>query len=165
VIWRLSGTRGWSETAERRAQQLIAACFTALAAYLVLEAIRVLATGSHPDPSWPGAIVATGAVIFMPLLSRAKSRVAVELGSAATAGDAAQSKLCAIAAAGVLVSILANGALGWWWLDPTIGLAIAALAVHEGRRAWAGGVCGDCNPIGFAPPTSPARGCDHYDRA
>jgi divalent metal cation (Fe/Co/Zn/Cd) transporter len=100
----------------------------------------------------------------MPLLSRAKSRVALKLGSAATAGDAAQSKLCALAAAGVLASIIANGALGWWWLDPTIGLAIATLAVHEGRKAWAGEVCADCNPIRFAPPTSDACGCDEHDR-
>jgi divalent metal cation (Fe/Co/Zn/Cd) transporter len=87
----------------------------------------------------------------MPLLARAKGRVAAQLGSAATAGDAAQSWLCAIAAGVVLLSILANGALGWWWLDPIAGLGIAALAVHEGREAWAGEVCGDCAPIGFEP--------------
>jgi hypothetical protein len=85
----------------------------------------------------------------MPLLARAKGRVAAQLGSAATAGDAAQSWLCAISAAAVLVSIVANAALGWWWLDPIAGLGIAGLAVHEGREAWAGKVCGDCAPIGF----------------
>jgi hypothetical protein len=53
VIWRFSGTRGRSEAAERQAQQLIAACFAALAAYLVIDSIRVLGTGAHPDPSRP----------------------------------------------------------------------------------------------------------------
>lgn len=89
-----------------------------------------------------------GAILFMPLLARAKGRVATQLGSAATAGDAAQSWLCAISAAAVLVSILANAELSWWWLDPITGLGIAGLAVREGREAWAGKVCADCAPIG-----------------
>ena len=162
VIWRFTGARARSDAAERRAQQFIAACFAALAAYLILDAFRIVATGARPDASWPGAIVAGAAVILMPWLSLEKGRVAAQLGSAATAGDAAQSKLCAIAAAGVLASILANAALGWWWLDPAIGFAIAGLAIHEYRKAWAGEACGDCAPIGFQPPTTPAAcGCDH----
>ena len=149
VIWRFTGMRGQSEAAERRAQQLIAACFGALALYLVVDGIRVLVSGAHSHASWPGAAVALGAIVVMPLLARAKGRVAARLGSAATAGDAAQSWLCAIAAAGVLLSILANAAVGWWWLDPVIGLAIAGLAVHEGREAWAGKACADCAAVGF----------------
>ena len=90
---------------------------------------------------------AAGAIIVMPLLARAKGHVATQLGSRATAGDAAQSWLCAIIAAGALVSVLANAALGWWWLDPIVGLGIAGLAVREGREAWAGEVCADCAPI------------------
>jgi hypothetical protein len=85
----------------------------------------------------------------MPLLAHAKGRVAAQLGSAATAGDAAQSWLCAIAAAGVLLSIAVNAALGWWWLDPIIGLGIAGLAVHEGRETWGGEMCSDCAAVGF----------------
>jgi divalent metal cation (Fe/Co/Zn/Cd) transporter len=56
--------------------------------------------------------VAAGAIVFMPLLARAKGRVATQLGSAATAGDAAQSWLCALSAGAVLVGILANAVLG-----------------------------------------------------
>lgn len=64
------------------------------------------------------------------------------------------------------MSILANAALGWWWLDPIAGLGIAALAVREGREAWAGEVCGDCTPVGFRVeascgedfPPAPKRG-------
>ena len=154
VIWRFTGTRGQSEAAERRAQQLIAACFGVLSLYLVVDGIRLLVTGAHSHASWPGAAVALGAIVVMPLLARAKGRVAARLGSAATAGDAAQSWLCAIAAAGVLLSILGNAAIGWWWLDPIIGLAIAGLAVHEGREAWAGKACGDCAAVGFESPVS-----------
>jgi len=123
VIWRFTGARDHSEAAERRAQKLIAGCFAALAAYLLFDGIRVLVSGSHPATSWPGVVVSLGAIIVMPLLARAKNQVAAQLDSAATAGDAAQSWLCAAAAAGVLVSITANALLGWWWLDRSSALA------------------------------------------
>jgi divalent metal cation (Fe/Co/Zn/Cd) transporter len=156
ILWLYTGSRSGSGAAERRAQQLVAICFGVLALYVTAAAVSALAVGSHPDTSWPGLAVLVGAIIVMPLLARAKGRVATQLGSAATAGDAAQSWLCAISAAAVLVSILANAALGWWWLDPITGLGIAGLAVREGREAWAGEVCADCAPIGFQA----ARGCD-----
>jgi hypothetical protein len=56
--------------------------------------------------------VAAGAILVMLLLARAKGRIATELGSAATAGDAAHSWLCAISAPAVFVSILANAVAG-----------------------------------------------------
>ncbi len=154
ILWLYTGSRGGSEAAERRAQQIIAVCFAALALYLAFDAISALADGSHPETSWPGVAVLAGALVFMPLLASAKGRVAAQLGSAATAGDAAQSWLCAISAAAVLLSILANAVLGWWWFDPIAGLGIAGLAVHEGRKAWAGEVCADCAPIGFQTASS-----------
>jgi divalent metal cation (Fe/Co/Zn/Cd) transporter len=160
ILWLYTGSRSGSSAAERRAQQLVAICFGVLALYVTVDAINTLAGGSHPDTSWPGVAVAAGAIVFMPLLARAKDRVAAQLGSAATAGDAAQSWLCAIGAAAVLVSILANAALGWWWLDPIAGLGIAALAVREGREAWAGKVCADCAPIEFQA----AGSCDEEGR-
>jgi divalent metal cation (Fe/Co/Zn/Cd) transporter len=149
ILWLYTGSRSSSEAAERRAQQLIAMCFAALALYLAFDAIDTLVGATHPDVSWLGVAVTAAAIVFMPLLARAKGRVARQLGSAATAGDAAQSGLCAISAAAVLVSILANASVGWWWLDPIAGLGIAVLALREGREAWAGEVCGDCTPIGF----------------
>ncbi len=147
ILWLYTGSRTGSAAAERRAQQLVAVCFGVLALYVTVDAINTLAGGSHPETSWPGVAVAAGAILVMPLLARAKSRVAVQLGSAATAGDAAQSWLCATSAAAVLVSVLANATVGWWWLDPIVGLGIAGLAVREGRDAWAGKVCADCAPI------------------
>ena len=149
ILWLYTGSRDSSDAAERRAQQIVAVCFSALALYLAFDAISTLAGSSHPHVSWPGAVVSAGAIVVMPLLARAKGRVATQLGSGATAGDAAQSWLCAIIAAAALVSILANAGLGWWWLDPIAGLGIAGLAVREGREAWAGEVCSDCAPIGF----------------
>jgi divalent metal cation (Fe/Co/Zn/Cd) transporter len=160
ILWLYTGSRGGSEAAERRAQQVIAVSFAALALYLAFDAIHTLASRTHPDVTWVGVAVTAGAIVFMPVLARAKGRVARALGSAATGGDAAQSWLCAISAAAVLVSILANDAIGWWWLDPVAGLGIAGLAVREGREAWAGEACDDCAPIGFeSVETRSEEGC------
>ncbi len=158
ILWLHTGSRRGSDAAERRAQLFVATCFVALALYLVFDAIGTLAGGSHPHTSWPGLAVAVGALVIMPLLATAKGRIAAQLGSVATAGDAAQSWLCAIIAATVLVSIIGDAALGWWWLDAIAGLVIAGLAVREAREAWAGDVCGACAPIGFAA-TDRQDGC------
>jgi divalent metal cation (Fe/Co/Zn/Cd) transporter len=159
ILWLYTGGRDASEVAERRAQRLIAACFAALALYLLFDAIATLAGRSHPGTSWLGMAISLAAIIVMPALARAKARVAAALGSGATAGDAAQSWLCVIAATAVLLSIAANAALRWWWLDPIAGLVIAGLAVHEGRETWAGEVCADCLPA--APPRRSADpSCD-----
>lgn len=85
--------------------------------------------------------MSVSSIAIMPMLGRAKQRIGQQLGSAATAGEGAQNLLCAYMAAGVLVGLLANTLVGWWWLDPVIALAIAVLAVREGREAWAGDAC------------------------
>jgi divalent metal cation (Fe/Co/Zn/Cd) transporter len=157
ILWLYTGSRDGSAVAERRAQQVVASCFAALALYLAFDAIATLAGGSHPDVSWPGVAVSAAAIVVMPVLARAKGRVALHLDSGATAADAAQSWLCAIVAAAALVSILANAALGWWWLDPIAGFGIAGLAVREGREAWAGEICADCAPVGVAARPAPHR--------
>jgi divalent metal cation (Fe/Co/Zn/Cd) transporter len=161
MLWLYTHARSSSARAERRAQQLVTAGLVALAAYVTCDAIHALAVAASPHTSWLGVSVSLAAFIFMPLLARAKSRVAAALGSAATAGDAAQSRLCAISAAAVLISLLANRLIGWGWLDPIIGLGIAGLAVYEARQSWAGAVCADCAPITIAEPR--ACGCSNLD--
>jgi divalent metal cation (Fe/Co/Zn/Cd) transporter len=160
VIWRFTGGRESSEAAEDRAQKLVGVSFFLLAPYIVVEAILVLTNRSHAATSWVGVALAAGSIVFMPLFGRAKARLGAQLGSSATAGEGAQNMLCAYMAAGVFVGLLTSAVLGWWWLDPVIGLGIAALAVKEGREAWVGEVCADCAPVGFAGATVNTPGCD-----
>jgi divalent metal cation (Fe/Co/Zn/Cd) transporter len=141
IIWRFWGARALSETAERRAQKLVAISFFLLAPYVAIEAIRALVTGSEPETSWLGIGLTIGSAIFMPFFGVAKKRVGAQLGSAATAGEGTQNLICAYLAVGVLAGLLANTVLGWWWLDPVVALGIAVLAVHEGREAWEGEEC------------------------
>jgi divalent metal cation (Fe/Co/Zn/Cd) transporter len=141
VIWRFTGSRRVSEQAERHAQKAVAISFFLLAPYIAQDAIRALIAGDHPSTSWVGIGLSVSSIVVMPLLGRAKQRIGERLGSGATAGEGAQNRLCAYMAAGVLAGLAANAAVGWWWLDPVIALAIAAIAVREGREAWTGEGC------------------------
>jgi divalent metal cation (Fe/Co/Zn/Cd) transporter len=138
IVWRFSGARTLSESAERRAQKAVAVSFFALAPYIAYEAITKLAHGEHPATSWLGIGLAVTSLLIMPFLGAAKKRLGVRLDSDATTGSGVQNLLCAYLAAAVLAGLLANTLLGWWWLDPAIGLGIAAWAIWEGAEAWRG---------------------------
>jgi divalent metal cation (Fe/Co/Zn/Cd) transporter len=144
VIWLMTDARSASASAERRAQQLIAASFAVLTVYISVEAIRDLAAGHHPQPSWVGIGLSVVTLATMPPLARAKRRVGEQLGSSATASESRQTMLCAYLSAALLVGLVANAALGWWWADPTVALAIAAVAAGEARNAWRGDSCSCC---------------------
>ncbi len=141
VIWRFTGARLGSAHAERRAQRLVAITFFLLAPYIAQDATRTLIGGKHPAVSWLGIGVSISSIIAMPVLGQAKQRIGRRLGSGATAAEGSQNMLCAYLAAGVLVGLALNAAFGLWWADPAAALAVAALALDEGRRAWRGEGC------------------------
>jgi len=141
VIWRFTGARAHSATSERRAQQLVAISFFALAPYIAFDAVRTLVTGARPEFTVVGAGLAVGSIVLMPLLGRAKQRLGAQLGSAATAGEGTQNMLCAYLAAAVLTGLAANAVFGAWWLDPVAALFIAFVCVREGRQTWRGEDC------------------------
>ena len=145
IVWRFTGSRLLSDAAERRAQKLVAIQFFILAPYVGFEAIQKLVTGEQPETSWLGIALVTTSVIGMPFLGVAKRRLADKLGSVATRGEGTQNLLCAYLAGAVLLGLLGNALLGLWWLDPVAALAIAAVAVKEGRESWRGeGCCSAC---------------------
>ncbi len=141
VVWRFTGARTLSETSERRAQQLVAVSFFLLAPYVAFEAIRVLVSEHHAETTWLGIGLSVGTLCICPWLGRAKLRLGERLSSPATAGEGRQNLICAYLAIGVLAGLLANTLFGAWWLDPTVALGIAGLAVWEGRRSWRGESC------------------------
>jgi divalent metal cation (Fe/Co/Zn/Cd) transporter len=145
VVWLFTGRRLGSHEAERRAQQLIGMSFFVLAAYVGAESIRTLVAGEHPGTSWVGVGLAAFTAPTMPLLAIVKRRVGQELHSAATVKEASQTQLCAYLSVALLLGLLANALLGWWWADPSAALVIAALATREGRQSWRGeGCCDAC---------------------
>jgi divalent metal cation (Fe/Co/Zn/Cd) transporter len=141
IIWRFWGTRALSESAERRAQKLVAVQFFILAPYVAFESVRALATGHEAETSWVGIGLTAASAVLMPVFAVAKRRVGAELGSAATAAEGTQNMLCAYLSLAVLAGLVANTLFGAWWLDPLAGLFIAYVAVREGRETWGGDEC------------------------
>ena len=151
IVWRFTGSRRLSDTAEHRAQKLVGVQFFILAPYVLIESARTLVEGGHPDITVIGMALTGTSVVLMPLLGKAKHRLAERLGSTATAGEGTQNVLCGVQAAAVLVGLAANAAVGAWWLDPVIGLFIAFVAIKEGREAWRGETCAEClSPLALA---------------
>jgi divalent metal cation (Fe/Co/Zn/Cd) transporter len=138
LAWRLAQERkgGCMQKPDRRAQRAIAVSFAVLACYVAFEAARDLVTATRPEASPIGIVMATLSLAVMPVLARAKARLAPALGSAAAVADAKQTNLCALLSAVLLVGLGANALLGWWWADPVAGLCIAGLAAVEARRTW-----------------------------
>src|SRR3954468_12945312 len=142
VLWRFAPAGAASEDAERRAQRLIGASFVLIAAFVAFEAVRALAGGHEPEASWVGIALSVATLATMPPLAIAKGRLGAQLGSGATSGAGRQNMLCAYLSAALLVGLVANAALGWWWADPVAALLIAVVALREGRETWRGEDCG-----------------------
>jgi divalent metal cation (Fe/Co/Zn/Cd) transporter len=141
IVWRFSGSRTLSASAERKAQKLVAIQFFILAPYVAVGAVRALVTGSQAEESVVGIALAASSVVVMPVLGRAKRRIGSRISSSATASEGEQNILCAYLAAALLIGLLGNALFGAWWLDPAVALLIAYVAVQEGREAWRGDAC------------------------
>lgn len=142
VIWRFTGRRTLSETAERRAQRAVAVSFWVLAPYIAVEAIRDLADHHQVTASLLGIALTASSVIIMPVLGIAKRRLGWRLDSGATAGEGIQNLMCAAQAAAVLVGLAVVAIWpGGWRIDPVIALGIAAWSAWQGRRSWQGADC------------------------
>ncbi|MBP2364466.1 divalent metal cation (Fe/Co/Zn/Cd) transporter [Pseudonocardia parietis] len=87
----------------------------------------------------------------MPFLSWAQRRAGHELGSASAVADSKQTLLCTYLSAAVLVGLVLNATLGWWWADPAAALVLAGLAVREGLNAWRGEGCCAPSALGRGP--------------
>ena len=133
------------ERKERRALRIVAVCFFALAAYVIIDATVSLARGDHPAVSLAGIAISVAALVVMPTLAVAKHRVAGHLDRKSLPGaaallraDAAETGLCAVLAATTLLGLGLNAAFGWWWADPVASFAVVYFAIQEGREAWEG---------------------------
>ena len=134
------------ERSERRTLRLIGLLFLLLAAYVTLDSALALWQREAPGRSLVGVAILALSVIVMPVLSRAKRKVAVALGSGALAAEAAQTSLCAWLSAIALVGVGLNAALGWWWADPVAALAMVPIIAKEGIEGVRGrSSCADCD--------------------
>jgi len=121
--------------------RIIAVSFFALAVFVTADAIRSLTGGEGAQHSTPGIVIAALSLAIMPALSWAQRRAGRELGSKTAVADSKQTLLCTYLSAVLLIGLVLNSTLGWWWADAGAALVIAAIAVREGINAWRGDVC------------------------
>jgi divalent metal cation (Fe/Co/Zn/Cd) transporter len=140
LMWRLRVElrrgQSFAEPAERAASRIGGALLFTLAAYVVLAAGWSLWMRQGARFSWPGLVVSLAAMPVMWVLSRRKLRIAAALGSRSLRADAVESITCGWLSLVVVIGLVAQLALGAWWIDPATSLAIVWLLVKEGREAW-----------------------------
>jgi divalent metal cation (Fe/Co/Zn/Cd) transporter len=145
LLWRMSVDADVRkrERREKLSLRIVGVCFLALAAYVGYESISDLVSRKSPEHSVPGIVLACVSLVVMPLLSRAKKRVGNELGSAAMHADAKQTDFCVYLSAILLLGLVLNAALRWWWADPVSALIMVPLIAKEGVEAMKGETCCD----------------------
>jgi divalent metal cation (Fe/Co/Zn/Cd) transporter len=133
VIWELSGT---GEERQRLGLRLIGYAFAALAVYLLVQSSVVLAAGYHPRRSVTGIIwtAVTAAVMFA--LAAGKARTGRALGNPVLQTEGRVTMIDGILATAVLLGLVLNAALGWWWADPAAGYVLVFYAVREVREIF-----------------------------
>lgn len=144
VLWRLHlDSPEQRERAEQVALKLVGVSFLALAAYVAFDAVKSLYYREVPEASYVGIALAAISLAVMPLLARAKRRVAAEINSRALRADSRQTDICAYLSAILLGGLLLNALLGWWWADPVAALVMVPIIVKEGVGALRGETCCD----------------------
>ena len=145
LLWRLHHDldRSRREQVERTTLQIVGGCFIVLAAYIAYESGTTLIHREIPQRSIPGIIVAAVSVIVMPVLARAKRKVAAAIGSGAMQADSRQTDFCTYLSAILLGGLLLNAVAGWWWADPVAGLVMVPIIAKEGVDGLKGKACCD----------------------
>lgn len=135
VVWQLKCI---NDGRERRALRLIGGAFFALAIYILAQAGYVLLARARPDTSISGIIWLAATLIAMLLLAAGKRQTGKHLGNAVLTTEAHVTLIDAYLAAAVLVGLLLNALLDWWWADPLAGFVIVYYGIREGIAAWRG---------------------------
>ncbi|MCJ7627023.1 MAG: cation transporter [Longimicrobiales bacterium] len=144
LLWRLSGEDGGGKR-EGMALRLVGISFLLLAAWVGWEGLSTLIGREASEESFVGIGLAFLSLLVMPVLARAKRRVAAGLGSRALEADSRQTDLCAYLSALLLMGLGLNALFGWWWADPVAALAMVPIIAREGVQSLRGQECTDCH--------------------
>ena len=133
VIWELSGSDG---ERQRRGLRMIGYAFAALAAYLLVQSSVALAAGYHPRSSPAGIAWTAVTAVVMFLLAAGKARTGRALGNPVLRTEGRVTMIDGILAAAVLLGLVLNAGLGWWWADPAAGYVLVFYAAREAREIF-----------------------------
>jgi divalent metal cation (Fe/Co/Zn/Cd) transporter len=145
LLWRLYADTNEArrERVEAISLRVVGICFLLLAVYVSFDSIKSLVRREAPDESLIGIILAAVSLIVMPLLVRAKRKVARGINSGALMADSKQTELCTYLSAILLGGLLLNALFGWWWADPIAALIMVPIIVKEGIEGLRGETCCD----------------------
>jgi len=133
VLWELSGA---GEERQRQALRLIGGAFCALAAYLLVQSVIVLATGYRPGHSTLGIVWTAVTAAAMFALAAGKARTGRALGNPVLITEGRVTLVDGILAVTVLAGLVLNAAAGAWWADPLAALVIVFYAMREAREIF-----------------------------
>jgi divalent metal cation (Fe/Co/Zn/Cd) transporter len=131
------------ERVERVTHRVIGFSFLVLAVYVAVDSVDTLWQREAPEASTVGLVILVLSALVMPVLARAKRRIARALQSRALEADAAQTSLCAYLSVIALAGVGLNAALGWWWADPAAALVMVPIIANEGIGGLKGESCQD----------------------
>jgi divalent metal cation (Fe/Co/Zn/Cd) transporter len=145
LLWRLhaDADEARRERVEAISLRIVGVCFLALALYVGGDSVTSLIRHEAAKESVVGIVLAAISLIVMPLLVRAKRRVARAINSGALMADSKQTELCTYLSAILLGGLLLNALFGWWWADPIAALIMLPIIVKEGVEALRGETCCD----------------------
>jgi divalent metal cation (Fe/Co/Zn/Cd) transporter len=146
LLWRMSVDADVEQRhrSEKRALRIVGLCFLLLAVYIAYESVNDLVRHHAPEQSMVGIVVACLSLVVMPLLSRAKHKVAAHLGSGAMHADAQQTQFCTYLSVILLGGLTLNAVFGLWWFDPVAALTMVPFIAKEGFEAVKGRACEIC---------------------
>lgn len=128
-----------TEQAERVTARIAGTLLLLLAFGIAIESGRRLVTREFETVASPIGIALTSlSLVVMPILGRAKLRVAAAVGSRALRADAFETIACAWMSLTTLVGLAATAAWGWSWADLVAALVLVPLIVREGLEAFRG---------------------------
>jgi divalent metal cation (Fe/Co/Zn/Cd) transporter len=133
VLWELAEV---SHERQHRAMRLIGCAFVGLALYLCIQSTIVLVIGFHPHHSplgiaWTGV---TAGVMFG--LAFGKARTGAALNNPVLRAEGRITMIDGILATAVLLGLVLNATVGWWWADPLAGYVLVYYAVREARESF-----------------------------
>lgn len=140
VLWHLGGDAEDVDPARaRRAMRLIAVAFAVLGVYLAVEAVRNLVTRSVSQPPGIGMAFMAATMVVMFGLARGKRRTGLALGNRPLVANATMTMIDGCLAGGILLALVADRLVGWWWADPLAAGIVGLIALNEARENWTSG--------------------------
>ena len=144
VLWRLGiEDNERAEVVEHQVVRFIGVTFLVLSAVIVFQSVWALSQQNGAEESLVGIGLAVTSVTLMPLIAVWKLKIAAKGNLQSIAIEAKETIACAALSLILLVGLVANATLGWWWLDAVTALLLVPWLLREGLEGIRGEGCHD----------------------